>query len=99
MPASSLSRPDLRIAGVRRGAPVRIVVDGRGIDAFEGESVAAAMWAAGAHPHAADGAGPPARALSCAMGVCQQCALWIDGRRVEACRTPVRGGLVASSNP
>jgi predicted molibdopterin-dependent oxidoreductase YjgC len=27
------------------------------------------------------------------MGVCQQCAVWIDGVRVEACRTPVRAGL------
>lgn len=91
------SQPDLRIAGVRRGAPVRIVVDGCTIGAFEGESVAAAMWAAGVRPRAAQDSGPPARAIVCAMGVCQQCALVIDGRRVEACRTPVHDGLVAVS--
>lgn len=99
MASPTLSQADLRIAGVRRGAPVRITVDGRSIDAFEGESVAAAMWAAGVRPRASTDTGPPARAIACAMGVCQQCAVWIDGRRVEACRTPVRAGLVASSIP
>ena len=39
---------DLRVRdGVERGAPIRFTFDGRAIDAYEGESVAAALWAAG----------------------------------------------------
>ncbi|MFO1325161.1 MAG: (2Fe-2S)-binding protein [Burkholderiales bacterium] len=96
-----MSESDLRIRdGVARGAPVRFRFDDRDVDACAGESVAAALWSAGirAWP-AADDAGPPARAVFCAMGVCQQCAVWIDGVRVEACRTPVRAGLVVRTRP
>jgi sarcosine oxidase subunit alpha len=91
-----MNERDLRISnGVQRGPRVRFHFDGRDIDAFEGESVAAALWASGVRAlHANNsGMGPPSRTLFCAMGVCQQCALWIDGRRVESCCTPVRAGL------
>lgn len=97
----AVSESDLRIRdGATRGAPVRFRFDDRDVDACEGESVAAALWAAGicAWP-AAEDAGPPARAVYCAMGLCQQCAVWIDGLRVEACRTPVRAGLVVRTQP
>jgi succinate dehydrogenase/fumarate reductase-like Fe-S protein len=89
-----MKEPDLRIReGVERGAPVRFRFDGHDVDAFDGESVAAALWASGIRGWpAGDIAGPPSRALFCAMGVCQQCAVWIDGVRVEACRTPVLDG-------
>jgi predicted molibdopterin-dependent oxidoreductase YjgC len=33
------------------------------------------------------------------MGVCQQCAVWIDGMRVEACRTLARDGMRVRSQP
>ena len=86
---------DLRILhDVDRGAPIRFTFDGRDVPAFSGESVAAALWASGIRGwHADDVGGPPARAIFCAMGVCQQCAIWIDGVRVEACRMPVRDKL------
>ena len=79
---------------VVRGRPVRFRFDGSDVEAHEGESVAAALWAAGvrsADPR--DDASPPSRTLYCAMGTCQQCALWIDGARVESCMTPVRDGM------
>jgi thioredoxin reductase/bacterioferritin-associated ferredoxin len=88
-------RDDLRIRErVTRGRPVQLRLDDRPIDANEGESVAAALWAAGIRScDAREGAGPPSRTLYCAMGTCQQCALWIDGRRVESCMTPVRDDM------
>ena len=62
--------------------------------------VAAALWASGIRGWPADESyGPPARTLFCAMGVCQQCAVWIDGVRVEACRTQVRDKLDVRSRP
>lgn len=91
-----MNTPDLRIRnGIERRSRVRFRFDGRDIEACEGESVAAALWACEtlALNPGDYGAKPPARTLFCAMGVCQQCALWIDGRRVEACRTLVSAGL------
>ena len=89
------SREDLRIReGVARGTPVRFRVDDRAFHGFEGESIAAALWAAGVRSCAAsDGNGPPSRTLYCAMGTCQQCAVWVDGRRVESCMTQLRDGM------
>ena len=86
---------DLRIRGsVERGPAIRFHFDGREIEGYEGESVAAALWAAGIRGWTSDRAsGPPSRTVFCAMGICKQCALWIDGVRGEACRTPVRAGL------
>ena len=97
-----MNATDLRIDdGVVRGPRVTFRFDERSIDACEGESVAAALWAAGVREWPADdsGAGPPSRTLFCAMGVCQQCALWIDGRRLESCRTLVRAGLDVRTRP
>src|SRR5688572_23884374 len=89
-------REDLRIRhGVVRGKPIRFRLDDRLVEGHEGESVAAALWAAGIRScdtRSGDGV-PPSRTLYCAMGLCQQCALWIDGRRVESCMTPVREGM------
>ena len=95
-----MSDAGLRIGGdAGRGARVRVRFDERIVDAYEGESLSAALWAAGLRAIDATGGDVPARVLFCAMGVCQQCAVWVDGRRVEACRTPVRDGLVATSAP
>jgi predicted molibdopterin-dependent oxidoreductase YjgC len=89
-----MSGSDLRVPDVQRGAPIRFRFDGREVEAYHGESVAAALWASGIRAlPPADGNGPPPRALFCAMGVCQQCAVWVDGVRVEACRTAVRDEL------
>jgi len=96
-----MSNSDLRITrNVHRGAPIRFQFDGCGVDAYEGESVAAALWASGIRAlPAGDGDGPPVRALFCAMGVCQQCTVSVDGVRIEACRTTVRDGLDVRSRP
>jgi D-hydroxyproline dehydrogenase subunit gamma len=80
--------------GVVRGPAIRFRFDGRDIEGHEGESVAAALWAAGIRGWTGDRAdAPPSRTVFCAMGTCGQCVLWIDGVRAEACCTPVRAGL------
>ena len=85
---------DLRISGVvLRGDALHIVLDGEPVIAYAGESVAAAMVAAGrrfvrwtAH------AGEP-RGYFCGMGVCHDCLVTADGLpNVRACMTTVREG-------
>jgi predicted molibdopterin-dependent oxidoreductase YjgC len=86
---------DLRMAaGVVRGPAVRIAVDGEAIPAHEGESLAAALLAAGRRfTRWTARAGEP-RGYFCGMGVCHDCLVAVDGRpNVRACMTPVREGM------
>ena len=90
---------DLRMAGgVARGRALRITVDGEAIPAYEGESLAAALLAAGLRfTRWTARVGEP-RGYFCGMGVCHDCLLTVDGQpNVRACMTPVREGLVAET--
>ena len=83
----------MRIEGiVRRGRKVTVTVDGITVDAFEGESVAAALLAHGIKSLRSSPAGN-SRGLFCAIGVCQECVVELDGTTVAACQTPVRDGM------
>lgn len=82
----------LRLANVKRPAPVTITVQGAPVLAYPGESLAAALLAAG-HWRFGEGDDPARpRTAFCMMGVCQQCLLRVDGRLVQACLTPVAAG-------
>jgi glycine/D-amino acid oxidase-like deaminating enzyme len=73
--------------------------DDRPIPALAGETVAAALSAAGilAFRRTPSGA---ARGLHCGMGACQDCVVTVDGRIGQrACVTPVRAGMVVRSGP
>ncbi len=71
-----------------------ITFDGRPIPALPGETVAAALSAAGvmAYRHTASGA---PRGLHCGMGACFDCLVTIDGRAGQrACLVKVAPGMV-----
>lgn len=75
------------------GPPIEILVDGRAVPALAGETVAAALTAAGQlslRQHAQGGE----RGVYCGMGVCFDCRVSIDGRPGErACLVSVRPGM------
>jgi len=83
-----------RIHNIARGTPFEIEVDDQKVTAYEGESIATVLMAAGirafehhAIPHA------PSR-LFCGMGTCQQCLVTIDDlSNCQACQTFVRPGM------
>ena len=79
--------------GVARGARVRFHFDGRPIDAHDGESVAAALLAAGVRALRRAPVDGGARGAFCLIGLCQECLVEIAGERVEACRAAVCEGL------
>lgn len=87
---------DLRIAGIPRPAAVTITVRGRTVLAHPGESLAAALIAAGLWRFGEGDDPVRPRSAFCMMGVCQQCLLRIDGRLVQACLTPVAAGQVVT---
>jgi len=84
----------IRIEGaVDRGAAVEVVVDGRPVEAYLGECVAAALYASGVRELRRSPTAGGARGMFCLMGVCQECVVRIDGRLVPACPQPVRAGM------
>jgi len=73
---------------------VQITIDDVGFDARRGDTVAAALLAAGVTAfRAAPISGAP-RAPYCLMGTCFECAVEIDGERNRrACMTQVSPGM------
>lgn len=85
---------DLRTQdAVRRGRAITITVDGTPVVAHLGESIAAALLAAGWRHLRNSPTGRTPRGMFCAMGVCQECVVQVDGHTVTGCQTPVREGL------
>lgn len=90
----------LSLPGTRREAiPAAISFDGQPVAAFPGETVAAALSAAGILSLRRTPSGAP-RGLHCGMGACQDCVVTIDGRIGQrACVTAVRAGMDIRSVP
>jgi thioredoxin reductase len=90
----------VRIAGrgtAPQGAPVAFSFEGEPLEGYAGETIAAALTAAGhrAFRHAAQGG---MRGLWCGMGVCQECLVTVDGRpNQRACMTALRAGLCVTT--
>jgi D-hydroxyproline dehydrogenase subunit gamma len=76
------------------GTPVAITVDGKPISARTGDTVAAALIAAGIdHCRTTPVSGSP-RAPYCLMGVCFECLVAVDGvGSRQGCLVPVREGM------
>jgi len=86
---------DLRMmTDIERGRTISMVLDGRPLEAFEGESVAAALFASGTRTTRWTARTGEPRGYFCGMGICQDCLVTIDGvPNVRACMTLVRSGL------
>jgi len=73
---------------------VRIDVDGRALDAREGEPLAIALLAAGVVPTRRTPLSGAPRAPLCLMGTCFECLVQVDERpNVQACLETVRDGM------
>jgi glycine/D-amino acid oxidase-like deaminating enzyme len=78
---------------------VGITFDGRPLSALPGETVAAALSAAGILAYRRTASGAP-RGLWCGMGACFDCLVTIDGRANQrACLAKVAPGMVVESAP
>lgn len=77
----------------RRGDSFEILVDGRAIPARASETVAAALWNAGVARLRTSATGQP-RGPLCAMGICFECRVTIDGEpHRRACTEPCAPGM------
>jgi predicted molibdopterin-dependent oxidoreductase YjgC len=81
-----------------RGCVLHFTFDGQELAAYEGETVAAALLAAGRRAFRRTGRRGEPRGLFCGMGVCFDCLVHIDGRpNVRACQAPVAEGMRVQS--
>ncbi len=76
------------------GAEVAVTIDGMPFAAREGDTVAAALLAAGRLDFRAASVGGAPRGPWCLMGVCFDCVVTIDGRpNQQACTIAVAPGM------
>jgi aerobic-type carbon monoxide dehydrogenase small subunit (CoxS/CutS family) len=86
-----------RIGSLAARQPLSITVDGQPVQAFAGETVAAALLALGRRTFRHTEQGAP-RGLYCGMGVCFDCLVTVDGvENVRACLTPVAEGMAITT--
>lgn len=84
-------------SGLQRGARATFTFDGQPVAAFAGESVVAALWAAGRRELRRSPRADLPRGLFCMMGSCQECLVWVGTRKLPSCQVPVSDGLVVES--
>ncbi|MCA2003049.1 MAG: (2Fe-2S)-binding protein [Chloroflexi bacterium] len=78
-----------------RGAKISLTVDGRQIGAYQGETVASALLAAGITTLRLSAKNAEPRGVYCGMGVCYECLVTINGVHAQrACVTPAEDGMV-----
>jgi aerobic-type carbon monoxide dehydrogenase small subunit (CoxS/CutS family) len=86
---------DYRLNRISRGTEIKIIVDGQPVKAYEGESVAAAIYATGRRALRTTSRRNETRGLYCGIGVCFDCVMIIDNiPNVRSCQTLVRDGMV-----
>ncbi|NPV69089.1 MAG: (2Fe-2S)-binding protein [Firmicutes bacterium] len=77
-----------------RSNRVWIELDGKRIEAYEGEPIAVALIAAGVKWFRKTVKGHAPRGIFCAIGRCTDCVMIVDGiPNVKTCVTPVRNGM------
>jgi len=75
-----------------------IVFDGRPVPAAPGQTVAAALWAAGIRSWRTTRTGGAPRGLFCGIGTCFDCLITIDGTpNQRACLIPARPDMAVST--
>jgi sarcosine oxidase subunit alpha len=80
--------PQRLTKGVQRGERFEIIVDGRRIDAYEGETIGAAIMAAGLGTLRYSKKRNEPRGIYCGIGLCQECRMVINGiPNTQACKT------------
>ena len=85
------------ILAFARGRRITFTFDGKAVEAYEGETIAAALHAAGIRVLSRTKGGRP-RGLFCAIGKCSSCLMTVDGiPNVKSCVTLVQDGMRVES--
>jgi len=88
-----------RLPGAERhGSRLSFRFDGEVVEAWEGETIAAALYARGVRALRRSRSAAEPRGIYCNMGICYECLVRIDGREERSCMTVVRDGLNVESS-
>lgn len=83
---------------VNRSEPVDLVIDGRPVRAWAGQSVAAVLMARGRAGFSRDPKTGRVRGIFCGIGQCHECLVRIDDQdRVRACQTLIAPGMIVET--
>jgi predicted molibdopterin-dependent oxidoreductase YjgC len=75
-------------------APVVVTINGQAVQCCAGDSVAAALLAAGVNECRDTAVKDVPRGPFCLMGICYDCLVMIDGQpNQQGCMIPVRSGM------
>lgn len=79
---------------IEKGKLVSFTYDGKKLQGYEGEPIAAALKAAGVMVHRYTKKRHEPRGIFCAIGRCTDCVMVVDGvPNVRTCVTPLREGM------
>ncbi|MDY6324762.1 MAG: (2Fe-2S)-binding protein [Catonella sp.] len=77
-----------------KGKKVHFTLDGKDMEGYEGESIAAALHAEGVMVHRYTGRQHKPRGIFCAIGRCTDCVMIVDGEpNVRTCITPLKENM------
>jgi Uncharacterized anaerobic dehydrogenase len=77
-----------------KGALVSFTLDGKEMQGYEGEPIAAALRAAGVMTHRHTLKQDKPRGIFCAIGRCTDCVMVVDGKpNVRTCITPLKARM------
>lgn len=75
------------------GEPLQLTVDGNPLQAYRGQTIAAALYASGRRIFRRTRVNGKPRGLYCGMGVCFDCIVKVDGETERACMRQVEEGM------
>lgn len=79
---------------IKKRKKVNIEIDGKKIDAYEGEPIAAALWNAGIKNFRYTRKRKEPRGFFCGIGLCTDCKMIVNGiHNVRTCITLVQDGM------
>jgi predicted molibdopterin-dependent oxidoreductase YjgC len=89
-----INHPSVLLPEIQRGIKIKITVDGKPVDAYDGETVATALLSAGISTFHLSHSHKQPRGIYCGMGICYECLVTINGVHAQrACVTPVLDGM------
>lgn len=81
-----------------KGKRVTFSFDGKSVEGYEGEPIAAALKAAGLMVHRYTAKQHKPRGIFCAIGRCTDCVMVVDGKpNIRTCVTPLKEGMVVQT--
>jgi len=82
-----------RIPGMAERELVEFTFEGEKVSAWEGDSIAMALWAVGQTDLRNSSSNGAPRGVLCNMGICYECLVIVDGETVRSCTTMVQPGI------